>query len=424
MSTAPDATTATRLSADASADAVGSAAPSAPPTRILDTWRAARDDPLGDDMKKDYYAILGVKPSASEKELRSAYKKLARKYHPDVNPNNKQAEEKFKEINEAYEVLSDPAKRQAWEQAGSDFDPFMGRGAGRRGARGGGGFETSFEGGDFSSILNDLFAGMGGGFGEAAGARGARATAARRGADLEYEATVSFEQALAGTTLRIALAHTVACATCGGQGMVRAGGTCPRCKGSGRISRGGGGAVRMSVTCPVCGGTGEAPGETCPTCAGTGVQRSTETIQVRIPPGVDDGGRVKVPGKGEAGVRGGPPGDLYVVMRVAPHPWFRREGRDVVLDLPLTVGEATLGARVEVPTVEGRVTLTVPAGSRSGQKLRLKGKGAGGRQGQARGDQIVILQIVPPKELDQKSRKLLEDFERLNPVHPRETLGW
>jgi molecular chaperone DnaJ len=371
-------------------------------------------------MKKDYHAILGVKPSATEKEIRSAYKKLARKHHPDVNPGNKQAEEKFKEITEAYEVLTDPAKRQAWERGGADFDPFSGRAGGRGGRAGRPG--ADFEGADFSSILNDLFSGMGG-FGQAAGGRGAAAPAGR-GADLEYETTVTFEQALKGSTLRIPLAHTVACGTCGGQGSVRAGGgACRRCQGSGRVSRGGG-AVRMTVTCPVCGGTGEAPGETCPTCGGTGIQRASETIQVRIPPGVEGGGRVKVAGKGEAGVRGGPPGDLYVVLRVAPHAWFRREGRDVVLDLPLTVGEATLGTRLEVPTVDGRVTLTIPPGSRSGQRLRLKGKGAGGRAGQPHGDQIVVLQIVPPRSLDPKSRKLLEDFERLNPVHPRETLGW
>ena len=372
-------------------------------------------------MKKDYFAILGVKPTATEKEIRSAYKKLARKYHPDVNPNNKQAEDKFKEVSEAYEVLTDPEKRRTWQQQGEAYDFFAGRRqGGRPGGRSAPGFDQAFDAADFSSILNDLFTG---GFGGAEGVRGGAAVP-QRGADLQYEATLPFEQALKGTTLSIPLAHTVTCETCGGQGVIRTGrSACPRCKGSGRVTRGGG-AMRMSVTCPECGGTGQAPGDTCPTCGGSGARRSTETIQVRIPPGVEDGGRVKVAGKGEAGRAGGPSGDLYVVLKVTPHRYFRREGRDVVLDLPLTVGEATLGTRLEVPTVDGRVTLTVPSGSRCGQKLRLKGKGAGARPGQTPGDQIVVLQIVPPKSLDPKSRELIEEFERLNPVNPRQTLGW
>src|SRR5262245_84938 len=203
-------------------------------------------------MKKDYYAILGVKSSATEKEIRSAYKKLARKYHPDVNPNNKQAEEKFKEITEAYEVLADPEKRRTWQQQGEAYD-FSGRrpSGGRPGGRPAPGYDQGFDAADFGSILNDLF--TGGGFGGMEGAPG-RGAVPQRGADLQYETTLPFEQALKGTTLAIPLAHTVTCETCGGQGVIRTGkGACPRCKGSGRITRGGG-AMRMTVTCPTCGG--------------------------------------------------------------------------------------------------------------------------------------------------------------------------
>ncbi|HKY30983.1 MAG TPA: J domain-containing protein [Candidatus Polarisedimenticolia bacterium] len=343
-------------------------------------------------MKKDYFAILGVKPSASDKEIRSAYKRLAKKHHPDVNPNDKAAEEKFKEISEAYEVLTDPDKRRRWESGGEDFSDFFRRRGARR--RGGGPSPEDifsgqeFGGADFGSILNDLFEGMGGGgFGGAAG-RSARGPRPSRGSDLQAEAAIGFEEAMRGTTLRIPLAHTVTCSACGGMGRMRSGrGPCPR-------------------------------------CGGTGAQRSTETIQVRIPPGVEDGGRVKIPGKGEAGHAGGPPGDLYVVMRVAPHPYFRREGGDVVLDLPLTIQEAASGARIEVPTLDGKVTLTVPPGSRSGQRLRLKGKGAAARAGQAGGDQIVVLQIIPPRAVDDRSRSLLEELARLHPGNPRAGLGW
>ena len=311
-------------------------------------------------MKKDYYAALGVKPSASEKEIRSAYKKLAKKYHPDVNPGNKRAEERFKEISEAYDVLSDPEKKRRWESGAEEWragaeNPFAGFGR-----AGGGGFGGS---GDFGSILEDLMAGMGGGaFG---GVRPGRA-GAQPGLDLMHEATIGFEDAARGTELVVRLARK-----------------------------------------------------------GAGGRRSTETIHVRIPPGVSDGGRVRVPGKGDVGRRGGQPGDLYVTLRVAPHRYFRREGNDIVLDLPLTISEAALGTRIEVPTLDGRVTLTIPPGSSSGQKLRLRGRGIAPAAGRGpRGDQIVLIQIVTPKSLDAKSRKLLEELQRVNPENPRADLGW
>lgn len=349
-------------------------------------------------MKKDYFAILGVKPSATDKEIRSAYKRLAKKFHPDVNPDNKKAEEKFKEVSEAYEVLTDPEKRRRWELGEADFESFFRAGAGQRGrtARGEPG-STTFEFGDMGDlggIFNELFRGMGGAPGMGTKGAGSRARRPSAGADLQFEATIGFEEAVRGATLKIPLARTTTCPVCGGTGGVRKGG-------AGRMAR-----------------------EACSACAGTGRQRSAETIQVRIPPGVEDGGKVRVAGKGEAGEGGGPAGDLYVILGVTPHPWFRREGREILLDLPLTMAEATLGTRLEVPTIEGRVMLTIPPGTSSGQKLRLKGRGIPSRDGTPRGDQIVVAQIVTPKSLDPKSRQLLEDLDRLNPVRPREGLGW
>ncbi len=246
-----------------------------------------------------------------------------------------------------------------------------------------------------------------------------------RGADLQFETSIPFEDAVKGTTLRIPLAHTVSCRTCAGRGFVDRGKPrpCPRCKGTGRMSMGGG-MLGMAVPCPDCGGTGKSPGDPCADCGGTGAKRATETIQVRIPAGVDDGAKVRVAGKGEAGVHGGPSGDLYVILRVTPHRYFRREGRNVVLDLPLTVSEAALGTRLEVPTLDGRVTLTVPAGSRSGQRLRLRGRGTPSGKGRTAGDQIAVIQIVTPKRLDARSKELLEELQRLDQEDPRADQGW
>ncbi|HET9480165.1 MAG TPA: J domain-containing protein [Candidatus Polarisedimenticolia bacterium] len=381
-------------------------------------------------MKKDYFAILGLKPSATDKEIRSAFKKLARKYHPDLNPGDKKSEDKFKDISEAHDVLTDPEKRRKWESAGADFDfsSFFhggagGAGGGRsRGASGRRGADPFAGAEGFGSIFEDLLRGMGGAHGAT---RGGQAGEASRGEDLQYEATVSFEDAVRGATIRIPLARSVACDTCGGRGRRRASppGPCPRCHGSGRVQVGTG-TFRMATACPDCGGTGAAPGEICKDCSGTGRKRGTEDIKVRIPPGVEDGAKVRVAGKGEAGLRGGPPGDLYVVLKVRPHPYLRRDGRDVVLELPLEIAEAALGTRVDVPTVEGRVTLTVPPGSSSGHRLRLRGRGVAAAPGGRPGDQIVVLQIVTPKELDERSRQILEEFSRLNPVRPRSGPGW
>ena len=356
-------------------------------------------------MKKDYFAILGVKPSASQKEIKSAYKKLAKKCHPDLNPDNKRAEEKFKEISEAHDVLTDPEKRRRWEAG--DIDPGSIFGRGRAGGHGGGtrgsaGVGDPFSVFEFSStgalggIFGDLFGAMGGAR-TADGARGAGARARSRsrgaGADLQYEATLTFEEAVRGTTVKIALDRSVTCEVCGGAGLIRKGGSRSR-------------------------------GEACGNCSGAGVLMREEKIQVRIPPGAEDGSRMRVPGKGEAGVRGGPPGDLYVVLRVAPHRYFRREGKDILLDLPLSIGEAALGTQITVPTIDGPVKLTVPASSSSGQRLRLKERGVQAPPGGKRGDQIVVLQIVTPRGIDAASRGMLEEFDRLNPTDPRSGVGW
>ena len=333
--------------------------------------------------QKDYWAILGLKKGATEKEIRSAYKRLAKKHHPDVNPGDKQAEERFKEISEAYEVLSDPAKRKQWERGEVDFDSFF-----RQRARTGGGEGDVFSfgfGSGVQEILNELFGGGAHAPGGRRGFGGADWVPTTQGSDLEFEASISFMEAAKGTVLEVPLARLAPCSDCKGTGQ-RAGRPCPRCAGSGRI-------------------------------------RSNEMLKVRIPAGVRDGARVRAAGKGEAGSGGGESGDLYVRLRVREHPYFRREGNDILLDLPLTVSEASLGTRLEVPTMDGRVSLTIPAGSSSGRRLRLRGKGITTPRSEP-GDQFVILQIVTPDSLDEKSRALLQEFDRLNPLDPRADLGW
>lgn len=340
-------------------------------------------------MTRDYYDVLGLKAGATEAEIRNAYKRLARKHHPDVNPGIKSAEETFKEISAAYQVLSDPQKRRQYDalrmMGGSSrgFGPMPGGPADwRTGPAGAGGihFQTldfgsgGFE--DFGGIFADLF---GRGAGGAAGPR--------RGADLEYEASIEFEEAVRGTTITIPLARNV---------------TCPVCRGSGKAAS-----------------TARDRNAECRKCGGDGTVRASETMTVRVPAGTDDGTRVRVAGSGEGGRRDGPPGDLYIILRVKPHRHFRREGSDVVLDLPLSFTEAALGAKVEVPTLEGRASVTIPPGTRSGQRFRLRGKGAPQRDGHGRGDLIAVATIVPPRKLDARARHLLEELEKLGVDDPR-----
>jgi molecular chaperone DnaJ len=350
---------------------------------------------------KDYYQTLGVPRDAGKEDIRKAYKELARKYHPDVNPGDKAAEERFKEIAEAYAVLGDSRKRQEYDARGPEgfsagFDPSE---VFRR-ARAGG-----FQPFDLSSLFDDFLGGM----------RGGRAGAGRgRGADVRAGLTIDFEDAIRGVTLPLTVSRTAPCDTCGGGGQgPGGGGPCPECGGQGQrqVVQG---PLQFSAPCGRCGGSGRSPGPPCPACGGSGGVPRTESITVRIPAGVDEGSRVRLAGKGEAGRGGGPPGDLYVEIHVRPHPFFRREGEALICQLPLTLAEATLGAKVDVPTLDGTSTMTVPPGTRSGQRFRIKDKGVRRKTG-GRGPLYVDVQIVPPSGIDDESRRLLEEFARRNP---------
>ncbi len=369
---------------------------------------------------KDYYAILGVPKNASEKEIKSAYRKLARKYHPDANPDDKGAEEKFKEISEAYEVLSDAKKRKAYDAGPQFFAP----GAGGAGPFGGGAFTFDmsdlFGGvpggrgtGDFSSIF-DLFGG---------GARGARSTAPQRGRDLEYAVQVSFDEALAGLTTKINVQREESCPTCHGSGAKPGTQpiTCPTCGGRGSVAQDQG-VFSLSRTCPQCMGSGRIIEQPCPTCKGAGRVGQVKPVTVKIPPGVADGSKLRFPGKGEAGSHGGPRGDLYIIVNVGRHPYYKRKGADVLLDVPITFAEASLGARIEVPTVQGRVKLKIPAGTQSGKVFKLKGKGAPRLKGSGAGDMLVKVHIVVPQRLSKPAKDALETFADVLDEDPRKDL--
>jgi molecular chaperone DnaJ len=375
--------------------------------------------------REDYYKVLGVKRDATADEIRKAYRRLARKYHPDVNPGDKAAEEKFKQISEANDVLSDEKKRAIYDRHGAYSENI--REAAQNAGKGG--FDFNFEWGPFSSgeaggggggsfrdIFSDLFGG-----GAARTTTQAR-TQAQRGADIEVPLSLSFEDAINGLTTTIAVRRSESCARCGGSG--ESGGapvTCATCKGTGKISAGGG-VLRFDQPCPDCGGTGKRR-PPCPECLGKGVVPKTESVKVRIPAGVDTGSRVRVAGKGEAGLRGGPPGDLFIITKVAQHPVFTRKGDNIHCTVPVTLPEAALGAKIEVPTVSGKAQLKIPPGTQSGQVFRLREKGAPSLRGETRGDQYVEVKITLPKIIDEDSKELLRQFARRNPENPRAALG-
>jgi molecular chaperone DnaJ len=387
--------------------------------------------------QKDYYATLGVDRKAKAEDIRKAYRHLARKHHPDLNPGNKKAaEEKFKEITEAYEILSDEKKRKIYDQYGFYSDnmppgggpgPAPGAGAGRKGA----GFDFSgfdfsgFEGGDtgkqsgFGSSFRDIFSQI---FSRDSGP--AEEDEALRGSDIEHHLHLGFWEAIRGTQLRLTLPRTETCPTCHGTGAGSSPAVaCKFCNGTGKTNRQVG-AMKFSGPCPQCGGTGRQH-SICSACRGEGVLHKPETFDVRIPPGVDTGSRVRVPGKGNAGRNGGPPGDLYIVTEVEPHPFFERKGDNIYVKVPVTVTEAALGAKIEVPTLDGPSTIKIPPGTQSGQKLRLRQKGAPSLRGssaEARGDQFVEVQVVVPKAQDERSREILRELARLNPEDPRRDL--
>jgi molecular chaperone DnaJ len=371
-------------------------------------------------LEKDYYAVLGVPKNASPAEIKKAYRKLAQANHPDATRGDKAAEERFKEVSAAYDVLGDQKKRAEYdrvrEMAGAGF------GVGGPGGFGPGGFgggRVRFEdlGFDVGGGLGDIFDLFGGGT-----ARGtSRGTA--RGADLEAEVTVSFEDAMAGTTVPLRVTGTAACETCGGSGA-RPGSrpqTCPECRGSGSVAVDQG-LFSIARPCPRCGGRGQVIDDPCPTCHGTGGTRRTRDLKVKIPAGIEDGARIRLAGRGEAGPPGGRPGDLYVRVRVASHRFFGRSGPNLTLRLPITYTEAALGAQVEVPTLNGAVKLKVPAGTASGRTFRVRGKGAPRGSG-GRGDLLVTVEVQVPSKVSREERELLKRLEEAHPESPRRRLG-
>jgi molecular chaperone DnaJ len=398
---------------------------------------------------KDYYGILGVKKTASADDIRKAFRKLARKYHPDVNPGDKSAEEKFKTLSEANDVLSDPKKRKIYDQLGfysDNIDPATAeayaRGGGQAaspfgGGPGGGGTRTytqevpfDFSGFDFNDYAEGAGAagrkGGSGGFrdifsGIFGGGREAPMTRPEAGEDLEYQVNVGFWQAIKGTEMQLTIPRRELCTHCHGQGFLERPGPCPECHGKGQITQKSG-SMKFNVVCPRCGGSGKDR-TVCPVCHGDGRIEHSDVLKVRIKPGTRDGQRIRLPGRGNAGTMGAPAGDLYIIVRVGEHPVFKREGDDVYLTVPASVSEAALGAKIEVPTIDGRALLKIPPGTQSGQKLRLREKGVPSavKEG-ARGDEIVEIKLVPPKVSDERSKEILRELAKLNPEDPREQL--
>ncbi|WP_394143001.1 molecular chaperone DnaJ [Burkholderia multivorans] len=345
--------------------------------------------------KRDYYEVLGVAKNASDDEIKKAYRKLAMKYHPDRNPDNKDAEEHFKEVKEAYEMLSDSQKRAAYDQYGhAGVDPNMG-GAG---AQGFGGFADAF--GDI--------------FGQAAGGRGGRGgPQVYRGADLRYSMEITLEQAAHGYDTQIRVPSWVSCEVCHGSGAKPGTKpeTCPTCHGQGtvRMSQG---FFSIQQTCPKCHGTGTYIPEPCAHCHGSGKVKETKTLEVKIPAGIDDGMRIRSAGNGEPGINGGPPGDLYVEIHIKPHAVFERDGDDLHCQMPIPFTTAALGGEIEVPTLAGRATFPVPEGTQSGKTFRLRGKGIKGLRSSIAGDLYVHVQVETPVKLTDHQRDLLKQFEK------------
>jgi molecular chaperone DnaJ len=372
--------------------------------------------------KQDYYELLGVSRKAVQKEIRQAYRKLARKYHPDLNPGDKSSEEKFKQVQEAYDVLSDAKKRQMYDQFGFDTP---GAGGAPSGADAGdvhfdfGGFD--FGGGAGQSGGGPSFRDLFGQFFRGGGATAEAPSHAEPGSSLEYQIEISFWEAVRGTVQKLTISRLDTCTECRGTGTVGQPQTCTACGGSGQVTQTSG-KMRFNLTCTHCGGTGRTR-NICRVCGGEGRVRRADTIEIRIPAGVQTGSRVRVPGRGNAGTAGEPPGDLYIITDVQPHPFFDRRGDDLYTTVPITVTEATLGAKIEVPTIDGRSLLRVPPGTNSGQKLRLREKGVPSvRTPGQRGDQYIELQVMVPKPVDERVRELLKELEKIAPEDPRKDL--
>lgn len=362
---------------------------------------------------KDYYKILGVEKGASAEEIKKSYRKRARKYHPDLNPGDKAAEQKFKDLSEAYAVLSDAEKRKEYDNFGRS--PFNGVGGGNpfgAGSPGGGQSYSNFDF-DFGDAFGDIFGRMGAG---ATGTRGTQ-TAFRRGADITSHVEVTLEEAFYGVAKRMTYRREMPCNACGATGVASSE-YCPACQGTGRthVAKG---FFRVADRCSSCGGTGRKTTKICGACSGAGKTHSTESVNVKIPAGVDNGSSVKLRGKGHGGVGGAPAGDLRLKVSVRAHEMFERIGDNLNIKLPITFPEAAMGAKVKVPTIDGSTMMTIPPGTQGGQKFKLSGKGFSKPEGHLRGDMYVIAAIVVPKKLDKAASRAVEELMKAYDGDPR-----
>jgi molecular chaperone DnaJ len=353
----------------------------------------------------DYYKVLGVARNATADEIKKAYRRLARRYHPDVNPGDKESEERFKQISEAFEVLSDPKKREVYNRFGHYSE--------QAAATGGSAFDFSnFGAANFRDIFSEIFSNI--------RTQSHPRKQPTRGADIEYTLAVTFEEAMRGLNTNIEVERSEACSACHGMGETSDGNiTCPTCNGTGQQSRIIGGPSR----CSQCGGSGKIA-QPCDVCRGDSVVPKRETLNIKIPPGVEAGSRVRIAGRGHAGTYGGSSGDLYLVTNVSDHPYFKRRGDNIHCTVPITVPEAALGARIEVPTIDGKAALKIPAGTQSGQRFRLRERGAPSlRAGGVRGDQYVEVKITLPKVISEETKELLHQYARHNAENPRAEMG-
>ncbi len=361
--------------------------------------------------KRDYYEVLGVDRKANDDEIKKAYRKLAKKYHPDLNPGDSEAEKNFKEVNEAYEILSNSEKRSRYDQFGhAGVDPNYGAGAGAGAGGFGGGF-GGFGFDDLGDIFGDLF---GGGFG---GRRRADPNTPQRGSNTSATVNISFEEAAKGCKKKINVTRVSTCSSCSGSGAASDGSvkTCPNCHGSGRVSvtqRTPFGTMQTQAVCSQCSGTGKIIDKPCKTCAGKGRIRMTEQKEIEIPAGIDDGQTIRVRGGGDAGINGGPAGDLNISVGVRPHPIFERDGFDVYCQIPVTFTQAALGAEIIVPTIDGKVKFNIPEGTQPGNEFKLRGKGIQRLNYSGRGDQYVTVTVEVPRNLSKEQKEMLRSFDK------------